>query len=167
MLDHHRNASETPFKWRLAGGSMMARLWWYLYLSLIKLKKNNKITLSKLDPLWQNFLDPRMNIVFNSLPASDELCRLLLQKIWAQIRPHRMSGFILFKTVWQSGDIHKRNLQKKKKLKKKNSTDDKINHEELNCLTRVFSLFTISVILYIKRVNNNWNHFLVDNFTPN
>ena len=26
MLGHHRHASETPFKWRLAGGSMMARL---------------------------------------------------------------------------------------------------------------------------------------------
>ena len=22
--------SETPFKWRFAGGSMLARLWWYL-----------------------------------------------------------------------------------------------------------------------------------------
>ena len=26
MLGHHRHASETPFKWRLAGGSMIARL---------------------------------------------------------------------------------------------------------------------------------------------
>ena len=29
MKGHHRNASETPFKWRFAGGSMMARLNWY------------------------------------------------------------------------------------------------------------------------------------------
>ena len=27
MLDHHRHASETPFKWRFAGGPMMA-CWW-------------------------------------------------------------------------------------------------------------------------------------------
>ena len=26
MLGHHRHASETPFKWRFAGGPMMARL---------------------------------------------------------------------------------------------------------------------------------------------
>ena len=30
MLGHHRHASETPFKWRFAGGPMMARLLWYL-----------------------------------------------------------------------------------------------------------------------------------------
>ena len=27
MLGHHRHASETPFKWRFAGGSMMAFRW--------------------------------------------------------------------------------------------------------------------------------------------
>ena len=26
MLGHHRHASETPFKWRFAGGPMMVRL---------------------------------------------------------------------------------------------------------------------------------------------
>ena len=26
MLGHHQHASETPFKWRFAGGPMMARL---------------------------------------------------------------------------------------------------------------------------------------------
>ena len=30
MLDHHRPASETPFKWCFAGGPMMARFYWYL-----------------------------------------------------------------------------------------------------------------------------------------
>ena len=30
MLGHHQHASETPFKWRYAGGPMMARLKWYL-----------------------------------------------------------------------------------------------------------------------------------------
>ena len=30
MLDHHQHTSETPFKWRFAGGLMMARLYWYL-----------------------------------------------------------------------------------------------------------------------------------------
>ena len=27
ILGHHRHASETPFKWRFAGGLMMAHLW--------------------------------------------------------------------------------------------------------------------------------------------
>ena len=27
MLGHHRYDSETPFKWRFAGGPMLARLW--------------------------------------------------------------------------------------------------------------------------------------------
>ena len=30
MFGHHRLASETPFKWRFAGGAMMARYWRYL-----------------------------------------------------------------------------------------------------------------------------------------
>ena len=30
MLGHNRHTSETPFKWRFAGGPMMARLFWYL-----------------------------------------------------------------------------------------------------------------------------------------
>ena len=30
MLGHHRYDSETPFKWRFAGGPMLVRLWWYL-----------------------------------------------------------------------------------------------------------------------------------------
>ena len=40
-LDHHRHASETPFKWRFAGGPMMARLLWYIDpISPDQLKKN-------------------------------------------------------------------------------------------------------------------------------
>ena len=38
MLGHHRPASETPFKWRFAGGPMMARFFWILF-PLIKKKK--------------------------------------------------------------------------------------------------------------------------------
>ena len=30
MLGHHPQASETPFKWRFAGGSMIAHLYWHL-----------------------------------------------------------------------------------------------------------------------------------------
>ena len=30
IFGHHRPASEMPFKWRFAGGSMVARLLWYL-----------------------------------------------------------------------------------------------------------------------------------------
>ena len=42
MLGHHLQSSETPFKWRFAGGQMVARLWWYLDpLSFHQLKKKN------------------------------------------------------------------------------------------------------------------------------
>ena len=30
MLGHHLLASKMPFKWRFAGGAMMARFKWYL-----------------------------------------------------------------------------------------------------------------------------------------
>ena len=63
MSGHHRHASETPFKWRFAGGSMMARLWCYL----VPLIKKN---VAKLDPLWQNFLDPRMKEDIKAPPIS-------------------------------------------------------------------------------------------------
>ena len=48
MLGHHRPASEMPFKWRFAGGSLIARLWWYLDPS--SPHQTKKKTLSKLDP---------------------------------------------------------------------------------------------------------------------
>ena len=48
MLGHHRHASNTP--WLFAGGPI-----WILHPS------STKKTLSKLDPLWQNRLDPRMD----------------------------------------------------------------------------------------------------------
>ena len=45
MLGHHRHASETPFKWRFAGGPMMDHLKWYLGpptpLQLQKKEKKN------------------------------------------------------------------------------------------------------------------------------
>ena len=50
MLGHHRHASKTPFKWRLTGGPMMARLQWYLDPSSPHQLKKNK-TFSKFDPL--------------------------------------------------------------------------------------------------------------------
>ena len=41
MLGHHRHTSEMPFKWRFAGGPMLARILWYLDpLSSHQLKKN-------------------------------------------------------------------------------------------------------------------------------
>ena len=41
MLDHHRDASETPFKWRFSGGLMMARFKWYFdHLSSHQQKKH-------------------------------------------------------------------------------------------------------------------------------
>ena len=51
MLGHHRHASETPFKWRFAGGPIMARLNWYLDpLSPRELKKNNEKNPAKVGP---------------------------------------------------------------------------------------------------------------------
>ena len=41
MLGHHRHASETPFKWRVAGGPMMARGIWILP-PLINYKEEKK-----------------------------------------------------------------------------------------------------------------------------
>ena len=52
-----QHTSKTPCKWPFAGGPMLARILWYLDPLSLTTKK----TLSKLDPLWQNFLDPRMN----------------------------------------------------------------------------------------------------------
>ena len=42
MSSHYRPASETPFKWRFAGGPMMARLQWYLDPSSPHQPKNQK-----------------------------------------------------------------------------------------------------------------------------
>ena len=44
VLVHHQPASKTPFKWRFAGGPMMARLYWYLDpLSPNQLKERQKV----------------------------------------------------------------------------------------------------------------------------
>ena len=53
---HHRPApvSKTPFKWRFAGGPMMARFKCY-WDSLSHHRKKTKNV-----RVWQNFLDPRM-----------------------------------------------------------------------------------------------------------
>ena len=58
MLSHRRPASETPLKWRFAGGPMMAHFSAIRILSL--LTKKEKKTLSELNPLCQNSPDPRM-----------------------------------------------------------------------------------------------------------
>ena len=59
LLGHLWHASETPFKLSYAGGPMMptySGICWYPLPS-------KKRTLSKLDPLWQTFLDPRMSLI--------------------------------------------------------------------------------------------------------
>ena len=58
MLGHHQHASETPFKWRFAGWPTMTHLKWYLGSSSPHQLKRKPM--SKLDPLRQYFLDPRM-----------------------------------------------------------------------------------------------------------
>ena len=54
MLGRHRHASETPFKWRFAGGPMMAAFSGTLILSPLinqKKKKKKKKTLLVMAPL--------------------------------------------------------------------------------------------------------------------
>ena len=60
LLGHLWPASETPFKLRFAGGPMMPT---YSGICLYPLPLKKKKTLSKLDPLWQCFLDPRMSLI--------------------------------------------------------------------------------------------------------
>ena len=56
MLDHHRTASETPFKWRFAGGPLMARLWWYLDASpLHQTEKKRKKRCQSWTPSYKSF----------------------------------------------------------------------------------------------------------------
>ena len=44
MLGHRQPASETPFKWRFAGGLMMAYLLWFLdHLSPHQQKKSGPL----------------------------------------------------------------------------------------------------------------------------
>ena len=60
MLGDHRHASETPkmaSRWRADDGRLYSD---HLSPHKKKEKKKEKKTLSELDPLWQNFLDPRM-----------------------------------------------------------------------------------------------------------
>ena len=53
VLDHHWPASKTPFKWRFAGGPMMAHFYWYLdSLSLIIWKD----FMLKLNWAWKKFI---------------------------------------------------------------------------------------------------------------
>ena len=69
MLGQQRHASKTPFKWRFPGGPIMTHLKWYMDPS-----SPHQLTkmLSKLDPLWQNCLDPRMECEF-CLVINDKL----------------------------------------------------------------------------------------------
>ena len=42
ILGHYLHASKTPFKWRFAGGSMMAHLKWHLFGSSLPSKKRSQ-----------------------------------------------------------------------------------------------------------------------------
>ena len=60
MSGHHRHDSETPFKWRFAGGPMLVRILWHLDpLSSYQLIKKT------LGPLWQNFLGPQYQPLYS------------------------------------------------------------------------------------------------------
>ena len=71
MSGHYRPASETPFKWRSAGGPMMTRLKWYLNAS--SPHKKNIVRVSS-DPLWQNILDQCMKFdMMKAFPGKNNL----------------------------------------------------------------------------------------------
>ena len=59
MSGHHGHASVRPFKWRFAGGPMMAAY------SVIWIHSSKEV--AKFDPLWQNFLDPCMISMINRM----------------------------------------------------------------------------------------------------
>ena len=52
-LGHHRHPSETPFKWRFAGGPMMAHFFSDMWIlsPLKKRKEKNVVRVEELDPL--------------------------------------------------------------------------------------------------------------------
>ena len=61
IIARHRHASETPFKWRFAGGSLMARwLWYFDPSSPHHSKKKKKKNLVKVGPPLTNFWIRRM-----------------------------------------------------------------------------------------------------------
>ena len=82
MLGHHRHATETH------GVSLADRKWLansgiLILPPLIKFKKKKKMV-SKLEPLRQNFLDPRMTISFKMASHERLEFRLALYSIMIQ-----------------------------------------------------------------------------------
>ena len=63
--DRQRNAIKMTFRWRADDG---------LWILSSTIKKEKKKTLSKLDPIWKNFLDPRKTLRKRELVALLYLC---------------------------------------------------------------------------------------------
>ena len=96
MLGRHLHASETPFN-----GVSLAGRWWPAYSGtwiLPPLIKKRKM-LSKLDPLWQNFLDPRM--CFNIIRLE---CEKNMQTLCAVRGVSRLGQWRMFK--WLSSESY-------------------------------------------------------------
>ena len=73
MLGHYRPTSEKPFKWRFAGGPMMAAysgIW--IFPPLINQKKTKKNV--KVGPPLTKFLDPRMAVacITNNIDSKEQ-----------------------------------------------------------------------------------------------
>ena len=70
-VGHHRPANETPFKWRFAGGPMMAH-----FSGIWSSLPHNLKALSEFNPLCQNLLDPHMDrhTKYICLPACLSVC---------------------------------------------------------------------------------------------
>ena len=81
MLGHHLHPSETPFKWRFAGGPMMARFCDIWILS--PLKKEKKKTLSELQswtPSDKTFWIRVWVLIGSSCNLTQTLCFEILRK---------------------------------------------------------------------------------------
>ena len=91
MLGHYRPASETAFGVSLAGR-------WWPDFSGIWIHPLAKKTFSKLDPLWKNFLDPRMKQISQQILEKLESRRTKLQ-LAMLYKIINKSSYIL-KSIW-------------------------------------------------------------------
>ena len=100
MLGNHRPANETPVQWRFVGWSIMARFWWYFdHLSHYQLiKKINKKNFVRVDPIRQNFMDPRMHSRSLALDFNTQIHIVLKVTCYEGCSNMNASSFITFFT---------------------------------------------------------------------
>ena len=93
---------------------------------------------------YPNLLTPKGNSCLQS--QQKYVCWKLLQTLWTQIRPDKMSGLIWIKTVWHYDRIQKRSFRKSWFWKKNQQAT--IKRKKIPCLHVVFYLFLSSVFFF-------------------